>query len=872
MSDDEQTPPAPPFGPPPGEQPIPVDIEEEMKRSYLDYAMSVIIGRALPDVRDGLKPVHRRVLFGMWESGNRSDRPYKKSARIVGDVMGKYHPHGDAAIYDTVVRMAQDFAMRYPLVDGQGNFGSVDGDSPAAMRYTEVRLTKLAEEMIRDDLDKETVEWAANYDGSEREPLVLPARVPNLLVNGASGIAVGMATNIPPHNLGEVIDALEILIANPDATLRDVMAVLPGPDFPTAGFIHGLDGIHSAYSTGRGIIQVRARASVETHGKTDRQSIVISELPYQVNKARLIERMAELVREKKIEGIADLRDESDRDGIRVVLDLKKGEIGEVILNSLYKLTQMQTTFGIILLSIVDNRPQVMTLLQMLRHFLDHRKTVVVRRTRFDLRQAEERAHILEGLLKALDHLDAVIATIRASQTPLEARERLMSGFALSEPQAQAILEMRLQRLTGLERDKIVAEYRELMVLIERLRSILGSDALVMTEISRELTELRASYADRRRTEIIPETHDISIEDMIADEDMVITVTQSGYVKRTPLALYRAQHRGGKGRTGMVTKDDDFVEHLYVASAHSYILAFTESGRMHWLKVHEIPETEPAARGKALVNLLNLEANERLATTVAVRAFRADRFLIFATERGTVKKTELAAYANPRLGGIIGINLEPGDRLLAVRETDGSQEILLATAKGFAIRFPEADVRAMGRATTGVIGIRLRSGDRVVEMAALEAHGGEVLTVTASGFGKRTPIDDYRQQSRGGLGIINLKISEKTGDVISAKHVLPGEGLILITQQGMILRINVAGVRLVGRSTQGVKLMDLEPGDRLVSVARLAEEVKLEPSPLDELVVADFVDTDVLSEFGSPDEESLENDETPDDGGDDETVN
>jgi DNA gyrase subunit A len=820
--DDDQT---PPFVPP-AEQPIPVDIEDEMKRSYLDYAMSVIIGRALPDVRDGLKPVHRRVLYGMWESGNRADRPYKKSARIVGDVMGKYHPHGDTAIYDTVVRMAQDFAMRYPLVDGQGNFGSIDDDNPAAMRYTEVRLTRLAEEMIREDIDKETVEWAPNYDGSESEPVVLPARVPNLLVNGAAGIAVGMATNIPPHNLGEVIDALGLLIDDPDVGLRELMAAMPGPDFPTAGFIHGLAGIHSAYSTGRGLIQVRARAEIETQSRGERQSIVITEIPYQVNKARLIQRIAELVREKKLEGLADLRDESDRDGIRIVLEVKRGEVPEVILNSLYKLTQMQTTFGIILLAIVDNQPKVLPLKELLLHFLNHRKTVIIRRTRYDLRKAEERAHVLEGILKALDHLDEVIAAIRASRTPAEARDQLQVLFALSEVQAQAILEMRLQRLTGLEREKVVEEYRELMALIERLRSVLGSDRLVLEEIKRELAALRAAFADRRRTEIIPETADISIEDMIADEDMVITVTRSGYVKRSPLALYRAQLRGGKGRTGMVTKEDDFVEHLYVASAHSYILVFTESGRMHWLKVHEIPETGAAARGKAIVNLLNLEPHERVATTVAVREFRDDRYLLFATEKGTVKKTELSAYANPRLGGIIGINLDLGDRLLAVRETDGSQEVLLATARGYAVRFPESDVRPTGRATYGVRGISLRRDDRVVGMAVLEP-GGEVLSVTARGFGKRTPIAEYRKQSRGGLGIISLKVSDKTGEVISAKHVSAGEGLMLITQAGMIIRINVAGVRLVGRSTQGVKLMDLEPADRLVGVAKLAGEEELE---------------------------------------------
>ncbi len=805
----------------PFEQPIPVDIEEEMKRSYLDYAMSVIIGRALPDVRDGLKPVHRRVLYGMWEAGNRSDRPYKKSARIVGDVMGKYHPHGDAAIYDTVVRMAQDFAMRYPLVDGQGNFGSLDGDNPAAMRYTEVRLTKLAEEMIRDDIDKETVDWGPNYDGSEEEPLVLPARVPNLLVNGATGIAVGMATNIPPHNLAEVIDALHLLIDKPEITFKELMRAVPGPDFPTAGFIHGLEGIRSAYTTGRGIIQVRARANVETHLRTDKQSIVVTEIPYQVNKKRLLEAIAELIREKKIEGVSDLRDESDREGIRIVLDVKRGEVPEIILNSLYKLTQMQTTFGIILLAIVDGQPRVMTLKELLQHFLDHRKTVVVRRTRHDLRKAEERAHILEGILKALDRLDEVIATIRASQTPPEARERLMETFALSEPQAQAILDMRLQRLTGLEREKVVQEYRELVALIERLRALLASDRLVLDEIRRELDDLKAAFGDSRRTEIIPETHEITIEDMIADEDMVITVTNSGYVKRSPLSLYRAQHRGGKGRTGMVTKDGDFVEHLYVASAHSYVLVFTESGRVHWLKVHEIPQMGPAAKGKAIVNLLNLEKEEKVATTVTVRDFPEDRYLIFATERGTIKKTELSAYANPRSGGIIAINIEEGDRLLAVRVTDGTKDILLATARGFSVRFPESDARPMGRATYGVRGISLRKDDRVVSMEVLEP-GGEVMTVSERGYGKRTLLDDYRRQGRGGLGIINLKVTPKTGEVIGVKQVTADDGMMLITHEGKIIRLNVSGVRVIGRSTQGVKLMDLEAEDRLVAAAKLAE--------------------------------------------------
>jgi DNA gyrase subunit A len=855
----------------PFEQPIPVGIEEEMKRSYLDYAMSVIIGRALPDVRDGLKPVHRRVLYGMWESGNRSDRPYKKSARIVGDVMGKYHPHGDAAIYDTAVRMAQDFAMRYPLVDGQGNFGSLDGDPPAAMRYTEVRLTKLAEEMIRDDIDKETVDWGPNYDGSETEPLVLPARVPNLLVNGGSGIAVGMATNIPPHNLGEVVDAVLMLIENPEATVKDLMRVLPGPDFPTAGFIHGLDGIRSAYTTGRGIIQLRARTEIETHARTERQAIVITEIPYQINKKKLVERIAELVREKKLEGVSDLRDESDRDGIRIVVDVKKDAIPEIILNSLYKMTQMQTTFGIILLAIVDNQPRVMTLRELLQHFLNHRKTVIIRRTRYELRKAEERAHILEGILKALDHLDEVIATIRASQTPGEARENLIARFAFSEPQAQAILDMRLQRLTGLEREKVVEEYKELMVTIERLRAILGSDLLVLEEIKRELAELKAAFNDPRRTEIIPETHDISIEDMIADEPMVITVTQAGYIKRSPLSLYRAQARGGKGRTGMVTKEDDFVEHLYVATAHTNILVFTESGRVHWLKVHEIPEAGPAARGKAIVNLLNLEPSERLATTVAVREFRDDRYLVFATQNGTVKKTELSAFANPREGGIIGINIDvdTGDRLLAVRETDGNKDLLLATARGLSIRFAEREVRAMGRATYGVKGIELRPGDRVVGMEELDPQC-QVLTVAARGYGKRTPVEEYRRQGRGGLGIINLKVTPKTGEVVGVKSVTPTEGLMLITQEGMIIRLNVSGVREVGRSAQGVKLMNLYDEDRIVAVAKLAEqdeETEIELAKDDGGPTPAELELEAAEENGE-----LEIDEGEDDGGPDETVN
>ena len=810
----------------------PVDIEDELKRSYIDYAMSVIVGRALPDVRDGLKPVHRRVLYGMFEGGSTSGKPYKKSARIVGDVMGKYHPHGDAAIYDTVVRMAQDFSMRYPLVDGQGNFGSVDGDSAAAMRYTEVRLTKLAEEMLKADIDKETVDWSPNYDGSLMEPQVLPARFPNLLVNGSSGIAVGMATNIPPHNLNETVDGLIALIENPDVSPEELMKIIPGPDFPTRGFIHGLEGIRTAYTTGRGGIQMRARAVIETQRRGERQSIVVTEIPYQVNKSKLVEQIARLIREKRIEGISDLRDESDRDGIRVVLDVKRGEIPEIILNKLYKMTQMQTTFGIILLAIVENQPRVLTLRQLLEHFLNHRKTVVVRRTRFDLRKAEERAHVLEGILKALDQLDEIITTIRSSQTPKEARGRLVEEFAFSEIQAQAILDMRLQKLTGLEREKVVEEYEELMALIERLRAILASDKLVLEEIHGELLKIKETYGDERRTEIIPETHEISIEDMIADEDMVITVTNSGYIKRSPLSLYRAQQRGGKGRMGMVTKDEDFVEHLYVASAHSYILVFTETGRVHWLKVHEIPQMGPAAKGKAIVNLLRLENTERVATTVAVREFSPERFLVFATEKGTVKKTRLSAYSNPRAGGIIAINIDQGDRLLDVRMTDGERNILLATAKGFAIRFSENDTRPLGRATRGVRGITLRKGDRVVGMEALEEEG-EILSVAEGAIGKRTPVERYRLQSRGGKGVINLKVSAKTGQVVGVKYVRPEDGLILITQDGKIIRISVEGVRVSGRSTQGVKLMNLGEEDRLVAVAKLAIRAENEDAELEE---------------------------------------
>jgi DNA gyrase subunit A len=827
---------------------VPVNIEDEMRKSYLDYAMSVIIGRALPDVRDGLKPVHRRILYGMYEQGNTSGKAYKKSARIVGDVMGKFHPHGDSAIYDTVVRMAQDFSMRYRLVDGQGNFGSLDGDNPAAMRYTEVRLTKLAEELLRDDIDKETVDWVPNYDGSLSEPSVLPAKFPNLLVNGSSGIAVGMATNIPPHNLGEVIDACMMMIENPRVTVKELMTVMPGPDFPTAGFIHGLEGIRQAYETGRGIIQVRARANTETK-KNERLQIVVTEIPYMTNKARLLEKIAELVRDKRIDGISDLRDESDRDGIRIVVELKRDAIAEVVLNNLYRNTQMQTTFGIIFLAIVNNQPQVMDLATMLRHFIEHRKEIVVRRTRFDLRKAEERAHILEGLVKALDHLDAIIQLIRSSRTPPEAKADLVSQFAFSEIQAQAILDMRLQRLTGLEREKIVAEYNEILTLIARLREILASERLVLEIISTELRAIREQYGDPRRTEIVVDAGDISIEDMIADEDMVITVSRGGYIKRSPLSLYRAQRRGGKGRIGMQTKEEDIVEHLFVASAHSYVLVFTDKGRLYWLKVHQIPEVGANARGKAIVNLLPVESGESVRALLTTKSFNEGKYVVMITRAGRIKKTELQAFSNVRATGIIAIDINEGDDLYAVRLSDGNSEIFIGTHDGRAIRFSEEDVRPMGRGAAGVKGITLREGDYVVEMDVLPASSevplpddavveepdsesddeiavsddrGQILTVTEKGFGKRTPVSMYRLQSRGGMGVTNIKITEKNGKVAGISHVMGDEQLILITEQGMIIRISVSDLRSMGRSTQGVRVINVDENDLVVGAVKIIE--------------------------------------------------
>jgi DNA gyrase subunit A len=840
------------------EEKIPITIEEEVRRSYLDYAMSVIIGRALPDVRDGLKPVHRRSLYAMWEQSNFHNKPYKKSARIVGDVLGKYHPHNPDAVYDTIVRMAQDFSMRYPLVDGQGNFGSVDGDNAAAMRYTEIRLTRLAEEMIGDDIEKETVDWVPNYDGSLQEPSVLPSKFPNLLVNGSSGIAVGMATNIPPHNLGEVVDATIEMIKHPDATLAQLSKKLPGPDFPTAGFIHGAQGIKDAYKTGRGTVQVRARAMVEKAARGDKESIIVTEIPYQVNKAKLIERIADLVNEKKLEGVADLRDESSREGMRIVVELKRGENAQVILNKLYALTPMQSSFGIIFLAIVDNQPRILPLTDLLRHFIDHRKSVVIRRTQFDLKKAEERAHLLRGLALALANIDAVIKIIRASKDPKEAKERLVAEVSmtraglekfiggpmapagekgkgtdvlrLDELQAQAILDMRLQRLTGLEREKIVAEFREVLTLIAKLKEILGSEKLVLDIIVEELQQVKKQYGDERRTQIVAETSEIDIEDLIVEEDMVITVSRGGYIKRSPLSLYRAQRRGGKGRIGATTKEEDVVEHLFVASTHAYILAFTSRGRMHWIKVYDLPQLGPATRGKAIVNLLNLGPNERIVAMAATKDFPEDRFVVFATKNGLVKKTALAAYSNVRSGGIIAINLETEDELLSVRITDGERQIFIGTRQGQGIRFSEKDVRAMGRDTTGVIGVSLKKGnDSVVEMDVVEENG-HLLSVTEKGYGKRSEVAEYRYQGRGGSGVINIKVTEKNGPVVGIKSVSDADQLLLITQSGMLIRIKVKDIRETGRAAQGVRLIDLDEGDRVVAVAKLAETDESEEEP------------------------------------------
>jgi DNA gyrase subunit A len=800
---------------------LPITIEEELRSSYLDYAMSVIIGRALPDVRDGLKPVHRRILYGMMEGGSTASKAYRKSARIVGDVMGKYHPHGDQAIYDTAVRMAQDFSMRYTLVDGQGNFGSVDGDSAAAMRYTEVRLTRLAEEMLGDDIAKDTVDWTPNYDGSLTEPVVLPARFPNLLVNGSAGIAVGMATNVPPHNLSEVIEATIAAVRNTAITIDELMEIIPGPDFPTAGFIHGLKGIQDAYNTGRGIIQMRARATIREPEKGRRAAIIVNELPYQVNKARLVEQIANLVQAKRLEGIADLRDESDRDGIRMMIELKRDAIPEVVLNNLYKLTQMQTTFGIILLGVLNNQPKIFNLKQLLQHFIDHRKEVVVRRTEFDLARARERAHILEGLVIALDHLDEVIKLIRAAADPATAKSGLVETFGLSERQAQAILDMRLQRLTGLERDKIIDEYAELKKTIAHLEAVLGSEAMVADIVVDELEELRDKYGDDRRTEIVADLGDLSIEDLIAEEDMVITVSRDGYIKRSAVSVYRAQRRGGRGRRGMVTKAEDEVWKLFVASTHATMLFFTSTGRVFVRKVHELPDIGPAARGRALVNLLQLDDGERVAALLAIRDFaeHPDSFLFFATRNGRVKRTPLADYANIRANGLRAVVINEGDDLLAVKLTNGASQIFMGTHQGMGIRFPESDVRSMGRVTAGVRGINLRKGDFVEEVASVDPEDDhDILVVTDLGFGKRTAVSEFRLQGRGGYGVALIKLTTKNGNVVGMHHVYEDDQLLMVTEGGLLIRMNVSEIRRIGRATQGVRLIRLDDGDRVVSVA------------------------------------------------------
>ena len=798
----------------------PTDIHEEMRRSYLDYAMSVIIGRALPDVRDGLKPVHRRVLYAMYDMGLAFNRPYRKAARVVGDVLGRYHPHGDAAVYDTIVRLVQDFSMRYPLIDGQGNFGSVDGDAPAAMRYTEVRLARLAQEMLR-DIEKETVDFVPNYDESAQEPALLPTILPNLLVNGSSGIAVGMATNIPPHNLGEVVDAIRLQLENPDITLEELMQVLPGPDFPTAGYIHGRQGILDAYRTGRGLIQMRAKAVVE-RARGARENIIVTELPYQVNKAKLVERIAELIRERKIEGVADLRDESDREGMRIVLELKKDEPAAPILNSLYKHTAMQSTFGVIMLALVDNQPKVLTLTETIGHFIEHRKVVVLRRTRHDLREAEERAHVLEGYRIALDHLDAVIQLIRRSRSVEEARSGLMGQFGMSETQAQAVLDLRLQRLTQLERQKIQDEYQETIQLIAKLQAILGNEALVREIIREELTNLKEQYGDPRRTEILEETAEISFEDMVADDEMVVTISHGGYIKRSPLTVYRAQRRGGKGMTGMATKEEDYVEHLFVATTHSYLLLFTNLGRVHWLKVHEVPQLGRAAKGKALVNFLQVQPGETVTAMIPIRQFEVDKYLLMATRRGVVKKTELSAYANPRAGGIIALTLDEGDELIAVGLTSGRDEIFLATRRGMAIRFEETEVRPIGRTGRGVIGIELEAGEAVVA-AEVVRPGTTILTVNERGYGKRTELEEYRLQGRGGKGIINVRVTEKNGPVVGALQVQEQDQVMMISQEGKVNRVAVREISVIGRATQGVRLQGLESNDRVAAVTSLVAD-------------------------------------------------
>jgi len=799
---------------------VPIQIEEEMRRSYLDYAMSVIIGRALPDARDGLKPVHRRILFAMQDLGSTYDKPFKKSARVVGDVIGKYHPHGDSAVYDAMVRMAQPWSMRHLLIAGQGNFGSVDGDSPAAMRYTEARMSRLSSELLA-DIDKDTVDFAPNYDESLKEPKVLPARYPNLLVNGSQGIAVGMATNIPPHNLGETINATIALIEQPKIDDENLMAIMPGPDFPTGGFIYGRQGMREAFLTGRGSVTMRAKAMVEIHPRTKRESLIIAELPYQVNKATLILNIAGLVRDKKLEGISDLRDESDRDGLRIAIELKRGEIPEVVLNNLFKQTQLQCNFSCNMLALVDNRPRLCGVREFLNYFIDHRRQVVTRRCLFELAKAEARAHILEGLLIALDNIDAVIKLIRASQTADEAREGLMSHFGLSELQAKAILEMRLQRLTGLERGKIKAEFEEVQAIISRLKAILADEKLLMQVIVEELQAVRDQYADARRSEIMDETAELSVEDLITEEDMVVTISNEGYIKRNAVSLYRAQRRGGKGKTAMTTKEEDFVAQLMTASTHDYLLFFSDRGRVFRKKVYEVPQAGRATRGKALVNLLPVEKDERISATLAIREFDGEHYIVMATKKGVVKKTLLTDYANIRANGIIAIRLDDDDDLIAVRVTNGEQEIMLASSGGKAIRFAETDVRPMGRATRGVTGMRMPKGTTVIAMT-LVVERASLLAVSENGFGKRTAMEEYSSQKRGGQGVFTLKTGGRNGAMIAALQVTDEDQVMMMTDSGRLVRIRLNGVSVIGRNTQGVKLINCSSDEKVIGAVRVVE--------------------------------------------------
>ncbi|MEN3336294.1 MAG: gyrase subunit [Blastocatellia bacterium] len=805
-------------------QKIPINIEEEMRRSYLDYAMSVIIGRALPDARDGLKPVHRRILYAMHEMGLSPSKPYKKSATVVGDVLGKYHPHGDSAVYDAMVRMAQDFSLRYPLVKGQGNFGSVDGDAAAAYRYTEARLTHIATEMLA-DIDKDTVDFVPNYDESRVEPTVLPTRFPNLLVNGSGGIAVGMATNIPPHNLTEVIEATITLLQKPNTPLKTLLGIIPGPDFPTGGFIYGREGIRQAYTTGRGSIIMRAKASIDRVGRSgERMAIVVTEIPYQVNKARLIERIAELTNDKKLEGISDLRDESDREGMRIMIELKRDAIPDIVLNNLYKLTPMQQSFGVINLAIVNGQPRELNLIDTLNIFIEHRREVIIRRTRFELRKAEARAHILEGLKRALDHLDEVITIIRKSKATVEAREALMLRFKFSELQARSILEMQLQKLTGLERQKLNDEYKEVIQRIAELQEILSNESVLRNLIVKELREVQHEYGDERRTQIIEAGAELTLEDLIADEDMAITVTHSGYIKRTPVSVYRAQRRGGMGRKGASLKTEDVVDHLFVASTHSYVMIFTNNGQVYKLKVHEIPDAAAAGKGKAIVNLLNMPKGEKVAGIIPVRAFEDGKYVVMATRKGTIKKTELSDFANIRPSGINAMGIDDGDELIAIELTDGKKKIFLATHEGMAICFEEAGVRSMGRPAYGVRGITLDKGDYVISVAAVP-EDIEMLSISENGFGKRTKLEEYRFQSRGGKGVINMKTSDRNGLVVAVLPVNDDSQVLIITSQGKLIRVDARTIRVSGRSTQGVKLIDTSDGD-MVSSASLIERQQI----------------------------------------------